>query len=403
MKKIQFPLILIGMLLLAASCGNTGKKEREGKLGDMKVQLEKLTNQRDKLDKQIAALETEIQKLDTTASAQELELVALQLVEKEPFTHYLELTGKIGNQNVSYITPTGQPGQIEAIYVKEGERVSKGELVLKLDNTVAMQQVNAIKQQKNSIEAQLELAKSVYERQKNLWENNIGTEVQLLQAKTNVETLQGQLKAVKAQVQTALTQAKQSNVYSNVNGVVDEVTAHVGETFNGNPLSGGYIKIVNQSDLRVQVNIPENYAGDIHEGSPVEVQYAGGTESFEGKITFLSRAIDPSTRSFTAEIRVPSKTHLRPNQMVHVKIMDYKAPESITIPLNTVQNDEEGKYVMIAVKENGRLEARKKHVLLGKLYQDEIEILQGLEVGDKVITQGFQGIFEGQELKTNNS
>ncbi len=153
-------------------------------------------------------------------------------------------------KSISYITPRNQGGQIRSIFVKQGDQVHKGQLVVKLDADVANQNVAAIREQSGSLKAQLDLAKSMYERQKNLWDQHIGTEVQLLQAKTNVESLENQLKAIQANVNSAQTTANQSNVYSDVDGVVDEVTAHVGEMFTGNPAQGGYIKIVNKEQLK---------------------------------------------------------------------------------------------------------------------------------------------------------
>lgn len=399
MKTLQTTIIAVVLAMLAVSCGNTDIKN--GALKSQKAKLEKLKTQRGDLDKKITALEVKIAKEDTSAVVEEAKLVALSTLEKVEFKHYLELSGKVDDQNVSYITPSGQPGQIKAIYVKEGDHIHKGQLILRLDNSVAMQQVDAIKQQKSSIVAQLNLARSIYERQKNLWDQNIGTEVQLLQAKTNVESLEGQLKSVEANVKAALVQAGQSSIYSDVNGIVDKVTAHVGETFNGNPLTGGYIRIVNKSSMKISVVVPENYIGQVQKGTPVAIKYGDGNKAFDGTISFLSRSIDPSNSGFTAEIKVPSGTNVLPNQMVRANIMDYKALNAITVPLNTVQNDEEGKYVMAAVKEGGHLVARKKHVILGELYDGKIEIKEGLKAGDRIIASGFEGLFEGESVTLN--
>jgi membrane fusion protein, multidrug efflux system len=402
MKTIKISLIVL-FTAFAFSCGNTGKKEREGSLNDKKVQLKKLEKQKEELNTKIIALQEEIAKTDTSAGVeQKPKLVALSSIQKEVFKHYLELQGQADAKNISYITPSGQPGQIKAIYVKQGDVIHKGQLLLKLDNAVAAQNVNAIRQQLGGIKAQLDLARSVYQRQKNLWDQHIGTEVQLLQAKTNVESLENQLKAVQAQVNTAQEQANQSNVYSNVNGTVDEITAHVGETFSGNPVSGGYIKVVNKTDLKITVTVPENYAPKVQRGTPVIVQIPDLNQSFNSTISFISHAIGTLSRGFIAEIKVPSGIKLRPNQIALVKILDYTSPNAIQIPLNTVQTDENGKFVLVAVKEGNKLVARKRKVIIGELYNDKIEIKQGLQEGDQLITEGFQGIFDGQTLTTNS-
>jgi len=380
----------------AFSCGNTGKKERDGALNDKKVQLEKLKKEKETVDDKIIALEKEIAKLDTSAAIeQKPKLVSLITLEKENFKHYLDLQGEVDNKNVSYITPSGQPGQIKAIYVKQGDKIHKGQLLLKLDNAVAQQNVTAIRQQLGGVKAQLDLAKSVYARQKNLWEQHIGTEVQLLQSKTNVESLENQLKSIQAQVNTAQEQANQSNVYSNVNGTVDEITAHVGETFNGNPLTGGYIKVVNNSALKITVTVPENYASKVNTGTQVIVQIPDVNKSFNSTISFISQTIGSLNRGFTAEIKVPSGIALRPNQIALVKILDYSTANTIVVPLNTIQTDENGKFVLVGVKEGNKMVARKRKVIIGELYGDKIEIKQGLQAGDQLVNEGFQGLFDG--------
>ena len=399
---IKISLIVL-FTAFAVSCGNTGKKEKEGSLNDKKVQLEKLKKQKTDLETNITTLEKEIAKTDTSSGIeQKPKLVALTTLDKDVFKHYVDLQGEVDAKNISYITPSGQPGQIKAIYVKQGDVIHKGQLLLKLDNAVAQQNVNAVRQQLGGIKVQLELARSVYTRQKNLWDQHIGTEVQLLQAKTNVEALENQLKSVQAQVNTAQEQANQSNVYSNVNGTVDEITAHVGETFSGNPVSGGYIKVVNKTDLKITVTVPENYASKVQRGTPVIVRIPDINQSFNSTISFISQAIGSLSRGFTAEIKVPAGIKLRPNQIALVQILDYKSADAIQVPLNTVQTDENGKFVLVAVKEGNKLVARKRKVIIGELYNDKIEIKQGLQEGDQLITEGFQGIFDGQYLTTNS-
>jgi len=401
MKKIINTGLIILFMAIASSCGNIGKKEKNGALGDKKVELQKLKTEKEKLDEKIIALEKDISKIDTGAAIeQKAKLVSLTPITKENFKHYLDLQGKVDAQNISYITPSGQPGQIKAIYVKQGDAVRKGQLVLKLDNSVALQNVIAIRQQMSSVKAQLDLAKSVYSRQKNLWDQHIGTEVQLLQAKTNVESLEGQLRSIQANVNMAQQQANLSNVYSDVNGTVDEVTAHLGETFNGNPLQGGYIKIVNKSDLKITVTVPENYADKVTKGTSVIVQIPDVNKTFNTTISFISQAIGTTNRGFIAETKVPAGFNLRPNQIALVKILDYSVPSTVAINVNTLQTDEQGKFVLVAAKEGDKLVARKHKVITGELSGDEIEIKQGLQDGDQLITEGYQSLYDGQLITT---
>jgi len=400
MKKLINLSLIVLFTAIVSSCGDSGKK-KPGSLSDKKAELQKLKTEKDNLDEKITALQKDIAKQDTSASVMaKPKLVAITLVKTEDFKHYLDLQGSVDAKNISYITPSGQPGQIKAIYVKQGDKVHKGQLILKLDDAVARENVNAVKQQLGSVRAQLDLAKSVYQRQSNLWAQHIGTEVQLLQAKTNVQTLQNQLKAIQAQVTTAQEQANQSNVYSNVNGTVDDITAHVGETFNGNPLTGGYIKIVNDTDLKITVTVPENYSGQVKKGTKVIVKMPDINKTFNSEISFISAAIGTTTRGFTAEIKVPKGMNLRPNQIAQVNILDYTAPNSIAIPVNTLQTGENGKFVLVAAKEGDKMVAKKRDVVIGQLYGDNIEIKSGLQPGDQLITDGFQGLFDGQPITT---
>jgi len=400
MKKIINLSLIVFFTAIVSSCGDSGKKKSES-LSDKKAELQKLKTEKDNVDEKIMALQKDIAKQDTSAAVMaKPKLVALTPIKTEDFKHYLDLQGSVDAKNISYITPSGQPGQIKAIYVKQGDKVHKGQLILKLDDAIARENVNAVKQQLGSVEAQLDLAKSVYQRQSNLWAQHIGTEVQLLQAKTNVETLQNQLKAIQAQVATAQEQANQSNVYSNVNGTVDDITAHVGETFNGNPLAGGYIKIVNDTDLKITVTVPENYAGKVTKGTKVIVKMPDINKTFNSEISFISEAIGATTRGFTAEIKVPKGMDLRPNQIAQVNILDYTAPNSIAIPVNTLQTGENGKFVLVAAKEGDKMVAKKRDVVIGQLYGDKIEIKSGLQPGDQLITDGFQGLFDGQLITT---
>lgn len=399
MQKITRLSLMIIFMAVASSCGDTSKKEDS--LSDKKANLEKLKKDKSDLDDKIASLEKDIAKLDTSAAnKQEAKLVAITPVTLQDFKHYLDLQGIVDSRSISYITPSNQGGQIKEILVKQGDQIHKGQLVLKLDNSVAVENVNAARQQTGSVKAQLDLAKSIYERQKNLWDQHIGTEVQLLQDKTNVESLENQLKALEAQVSSAQALANQGNVYSDVNGSVDEITAHVGETFNGNPQQGGYIKIVNKSDLKITTTVPENYATKISKGTAVKVEIPDVNKSFNTTISFISQSIGTTTRGFAAEAKVPAGMVLRPNQIALVKILDYSSPNTPVINVNTLQNDEEGKFVLVAAKEGDKLIARKRKVVIGQAYGDQVEIKQGLQAGDQLITEGYQAIYDGQLITT---
>ncbi len=177
-----------------------------------------------------------------------------------------------------------------------------------------------------------------------------------------------------------------TNVTADISGVADEVTIHVGETF---PSATGYIKIVNTGDLKVVADVPDNYLDRVKEGSQVKIVLPDINDSLMAKINVLGKVIDPNTRTFHIEAKMPSNRSLRPNQLAYVRILDYAAKNTFTVPVNTVQTDEKGKYVLVAVSENGKAYARKKHVEIGQLYNDQLEIKSGLAEGDALISRWF--------------
>lgn len=393
----QYLITGAAALMLLSSCGSS-KKEGDAALNDKKAALEKLKGEKNTIDTKIAGLEKEIAALDTSvAAAQKTKLVAIKTIAAADFSHYIELQGHIDAENVSFITPRGGPGQIKAIYVKQGDRVKKGQLLLKLDDAIVQQNVVAARQGLESIKTQLGYAKNIYQRQKNLWDQGIGTEVQLITAKNNVATLENQLEANQENVKSVQEQSKTSLVYSDVNGVADQVTVKPGELFGS--VGSGVIKIVNNGSLKVTSNIPENYLGSVRTGSPVIVEMPDISKTFNTTVSFVGASIDLINRGFVVEAKLPTDPALRPNQISLIKIKDYSAPNAIAVPLNTLQNDEKGKYVMVASTENGKMVARKRIVNIGLLSGDIVEIKTGLKVGDVLITEGYGSLYEGQLLK----
>lgn len=397
MQKTIKTLCTLTIAALLAACGG-GKKDSVAALNDKKVQLEKLKKERTAIDNKIKTLQEEITKIDGGVSIQKPKLVKIEAVNAGGFEHAIELQGKIDADNISYVAPRGGPGMVRAVYVRQGQNVSRGQLLLKLDNSVQMQQVSAAQQSLGALRTQLALAKNVYERQKNLWDKGIGTEVELLRSKANVDALQNQLAAGQQQVRVAQEAANLANVYADVSGVADIVNIRPGETFTGMTSAGPQIKIVNTSNLKVVGNVPENYLGSVSKGANVEVTVPDLSKTINSTISFVGASIDPSSRGFIMEARLPIDKALKPNQVAKIKIKDYVAPSVITVPVNTLQNDENGKFVFVAVKEGDKLVARKRMVNIGLLNGDRLEIKAGLKAGDQVITEGFQNIYEGQAV-----
>ena len=376
-------IIIMSALFLLASCGS-GSKEGNAQLTDMKAQLENLRKERDELTAKMTKLEADILTLDPAAAAAEnAKLVQVTKLEPQDFAHYIDLQGRIATENISFVSPRGMGGQVRAIYVKQGDRVKKGQLLLKLDDAVVNQQIASVK-------TQLNYAEDLYNRQQNLWKEGIGTEVQLLTAKNNVESLEKQLSLLNEQL-------SMSNVYAQVSGIAETVSIRVGETFTGGPQG---ITIVNPSSLKAVVDIPENYIAKVRKGMTVMVEVPDLDKTINTTISLVSEVINATNRSFTAECKIPTDAALKPNQIAIIKILDHEMKNSLIAPIATIQTDEKGKYVYVAVTENGKQVARKKSVVIGELYDDMVEIRSGLSVADQLITLGFQGLYDGQLITT---
>ena len=388
MNKILMILITATAMIIT-SC-SSGAKEEKGDLNDKKVKLEKLKSDKTNLDTEIKMLEEEIAKLDP-ASKNKAKLVAVSPVNQQDFVHYIELQGRVDATDVVVVTPRGMPAQVKELHVKRGDRVQKGQLLMKLDDAIMLQQIEGVK-------TQLEYAKNIYNRQKNLWDQGIGTEVQLVTAKNSVDQLERQLATLNENWKTSF-------VYAPISGVADQVNIKVGEIFNGVSAMGPQLQIVNSSGMKVVTDVPENYQTHVKKGSQLLISIPdAGIDSLNAVISVLGVSITSTSRAFTTEAKIPSLPGLRVNQVAHVKIKDYAAPNAITIPVNVVQTDEKGKYVYVAVKEGDVMKARKKQVIVGENFGGLVEIKgNSLTANDVIITEGYQSVYDGQAIVTSTN
>ncbi|HAI84905.1 MAG: efflux RND transporter periplasmic adaptor subunit [Chitinophagaceae bacterium] len=381
MQTIKY-IFVAATLATAVACTVTP----EQKLAKKKEELTKLKDDRAKLNVEIEKLEKEIVKLDPTQKVEKPKLVSIATVATQPFSHYIDLQGQIVAEDISYVAPrNGQGGYVKAIYVKRGQAIKKGQLVLKLDDAIYQKQIA-------QIQTQLNLAKDVLRRRENLWKDNIGTEFDLVQARNNVE-------AVERQMELAKEQLSFTNVYADMDGVVEEITIKVGELFSGTPLAG-YVKLVNSSNLKVKVNVPQNYLERVKEGMNITVNVPDAGKTIAAKITLKGQLIDVPSQSFYIEATIPANSGIKANQFASVQILDYSVANAIVVPVNIVQNDEKGKFVMVVAQDGKAQRAKKRVVTTGELYGNNLEIKAGLNSGDIIITEGYQSVYEGQAITT---
>lgn len=372
MKTMNKLVVFAALIIFAVACSSST---------DKKAELAGLKKQRDEIDAKIKIIEDELQ-LSGNTIGQKMTDVLVTEASKEAFSHYLEVQGKVdGEDNIA--VSAQMAGVITSVLVKEGDAVRKGQVMAQIDNSVLRQQLESLK-------TQLSFATNLYNKQKSLWDQQIGSEVQYLSAKNNKESLE-------ASVATLNDQLDMSRIKSPINGTVEEVNLKVGQMASpGLPA----IRVVNFSTVKIIAEISEAYASKVKTGNKVLVSFPDFDSEIEGKIHFTSKYINPINRSFQTEIRLgASKVEYRANMMAVVKINDYTNPSAFVIPVSLVRESSAGKYVYTAREEKGKLVARRQIVTVGNTYNGQAEITTGLALGDKLITTGFSSLVDGQLIK----
>ena len=363
MKKL---LYIPAILLLAACSKPEGKDAKKAELANLK--------------KQEAEISAKISKLQAELGSQDsvkLTDVAVVEVKSAPFTNYINLQGSIdAKDNVQ--ANTQMAGVITAIYVKVGDHVSKGQTLVQLDNSVQKQSIS-------QAETQVSLMKTLYDRQKNLWDQRIGTEVQFIQAQTNLQSAEKSLALSKQQ-------ADLYRIVAPISGTVDQMDLKLGQAASPGATS---IRIVNTESLKVKANVPESYAASIHQGDLVKVVVPDANDSVTAKVTFAAKVIDASSRSFAIEVQMGASKTIKPNMTAVLKVANYSSKSAIVVPVNAIQKSEKGDFVF--VNDNGT--AKKRAITEGASYGGKTEIKSGLAVGDKLITDGSTEVEDGDKVK----
>lgn len=383
MSKHFYWILLIGMM--AVSCGSA-EKDKQGALNDKKAELEKLKKEQKKLADKVAVLEAEIAKADPGGAASVAKLVTVMPLTTQAFSHYIDLQGKVDAQNISYVAPpNGQGGVVKSLYVKQGQVVRKGQVLARLDDQMIRQQIEPLR-------VQLATAEDTYRRTKSLFDQGIGTYQSVLNAKTQMESLQKQIGIIQRQASLMTVTAPSS-------GIADLVNVRVGELFTGVSAAGPQIRIVNTNDLKVVAAVPENYLGRVSVGSKLQITLPEqNNRELPATVNVVQKVIDPNTRAFNIEAKIPAEANLKPNQIAQIRILDYSAANAVVIPINVIQSDEKGKYVFVMEKSGDKMVARKKPVIVGESYGQGIEIKSGLSGGEQLVTEGYLNLYEGQVI-----
>ncbi len=370
-NKSLLQILSLGLTaVLLSACGS--------KSLDKTAQLAALKDQKAKIEAEIAALEKEI---GATGNVQRVKTVGLTELTTGTFRHYIDLQGKVdAEENVP--ATAKMPGTLTSILVKNGDLVKKGQLLAVIDDGVMLKQVA-------ELENQLKTADDIYNRQKSLWDQKIGTEVQFIQAKAQKEGLERSIATLKESW-------GQTRIYSPLSGTVDLVILKTGQAISpGMPLCN----IVNLSRLKVVGEVTEAYVSKVRKGDPVVVFFPDLNKEITTKVNYVSSTINSNTRTFTVECSLPAQLGYRANMVAVMKIIDYQNPKAIVVPVNYIQTSEDGEFVMVADKTGDKQAvARKAPVKQGYNYSGMVEIITGLKSGDFAISTGFQDVNNGETV-----
>jgi len=373
MNIIKILPITIIIFLVAGCQETTDLAQKQAELKQKKTELNDLRNSITSLEAEIAAIDPEFAKANRRAT-----LITTIPVEMAKFESFIEVSGAVESRR-NVILSAELPGIIEKLYVTEGQAVKAGQTLIKLENETLQRNFQELKTNYN-------LAKTMYERQANLWEKNIGTEMQYLEAKNRKEALENQLRTINTQIQKTYIKAP-------FNGTIDLMEAKLGMLAQpAIPL----IRIVSLENLYIKADVSEAYIGVIRKGEKAKVSFASLKEEFDTEISSVGQVIDPDNRSFSIELQVPLLPYeLKPNLISIVKIKDFEAENVAIVPTNLIQKDNHGDFVYVVVMNSETPIAKKVRVIRGRTYKNKTMIEEGLTGEEELVDEGFREVSEG--------
>ena len=389
MQKI-LQIFALGAILV--SCGSDNQQTVDQLISE--GDLNALRSKKSELFEKQQLMEAELKKLDSVIGAmsgnENLPLVTTVVANSKKFDHYLDLQGDVKTKQNVLIYPEIQ-GVLKRVYVKEGQQVSKGQILASIEDGGMGSQLEQLK-------TQAQLAKTTFERQEKLWEQKIGSEIQYLQAKTNFESSENLVKQMQSQL-------GKSTIRAPFSGIIDDVIKDQGTVVSPGPGSEVF-RIVNLSDMYIVVEVPETYLGSIKNGKEAKVYFPVLGDSIMTNIRQTGNFINPGNRSFTVEIPVPNKTGtIKPNLTAKVQLNDYTSENAILIPQSIVSENADGEqYAYVAEELNAENEAIVKKMIIttGMTQNGYVEVLSGISDGNHIIKEGARSVKDGQKVKVLN-
>tara|TARA_R110001606_G_scaffold298748_1_gene446465 strand:+ start:2725 stop:3900 length:1176 start_codon:yes stop_codon:yes gene_type:complete len=389
MKNI-YVLLLTGLIL--NSCANKKEASLDEILATNDVTL--INSKKQEIDAKLQAFSDDLKKLndklDGLNKDKNMPLITTLNIKNEVFTHFIELQGNVQTKQNILVYPE-MPGILQSVFVKEGDKVTKGQILASIDD-------GGMSQQLAQLEANAQLAKTTYERQKRLWDQKIGSEIQFLQTKTAYETQASAVNQLKSQL-------TKSNIRAPFSGIIDAVFKERGTVVA--PGQGAEIfRIVNLSNMYIETEVPETYISNITLGKFVEVNFPVLGETLNSKIKQVGNYINPSNRSFKIEIDVPNLNgNIKPNLTAKLKLNDYTNENAILIPQSIISENAKGEqfiYVIKDKKENNEAIAERLIIETGRTQGDFIEVTKNLTADTEIIIEGARSVNNGQTIKVIN-
>lgn len=384
--KIFFTSILVLSSLYLASCGG-GNAATDNSVEGKKKQLEQYKKDYAELKSKIDALETELKTKGASATQVSLKLIETQPVAQKDFAHYIEVQGNVeSDKNVAVAPEMG--GLIMRMNVERGQSVSKGQTIAEID-------ADPIRKNINELETRLELAKTMFERQENLWKQQIGSEMQYLQAKNGKESLERSIESLKSQL-------KKAYVKSPIDGVVDELFMKQGEMANpAMPMA----RVVNISEVQIKADVSETYVPNVKRGDEVLAKFPTLNKEIPVRVSNVGQFIEPANRTFKVEMQISNRDGLlKPNTLAVVKIKDFSQKNAIVIPTYLIQQSTDGKEFVFVVRQNqGKNMIAKVAIKTGKSYGGETLVTEGLQASDILVSKGFNEVIDNEEVNIQPS
>jgi RND family efflux transporter MFP subunit len=377
MKTSNLILVTIAAILLNACQKPDPLEAKKAALKQKKEELQKIRTSITELEKEIGLLDPDFGKKNRKAT-----LITTSTIESKTFEHYLEVSGSVKSRRNVLISAENM-GSIDRILAKEGFEVKKGQLIMSMDTELYQRSLD-------QLQTEYTLAKTMFEKQSNLWKQNIGTEVQYLESKNRKESLENQIANVK-------TQIEKSQIRAPFEGTIEEVMVKEGEMAQpGSPL----VRIVNHRDMYVKADLSESYVGNFKKGDKVSILFPSINRTIESTISSVGQVIDEKNRTFAIEALLPlTDFTIKPNLIVTVKIMDYKIADAVVIPSKLIQRDNHGEFVFVAEMDGDELVAKKVPIERGMTYKNSTMINDGLKGAEMLINEGFRDVAEGTKLK----